>query len=76
MSMAEVDAAAARAVLRPGLSGIDLDDPVAEAVLAAVVAAGWRPSGGAPTGEAGGGEATVRSADAAAGDPLFEASPP
>ena len=43
VSMVEVDAAAARAVLRPELSGIDLDDPVAAAVLAAVVSAGARP---------------------------------
>jgi hypothetical protein len=45
LSMAAVDAAAARAALapQPALVGVDLDHPAAAAVLAAVVAAGWRP---------------------------------
>lgn len=44
-SMAEVDAAAARAALadRLQLADVDLEHPAAVAVLAAVVAAGWRP---------------------------------
>jgi hypothetical protein len=44
-SMVEVDAAAARAALadRLQLAQVDLDHPAAAAVLAAVVAAGWRP---------------------------------
>ncbi|HEY7814512.1 MAG TPA: hypothetical protein VIC62_14815 [Nakamurella sp.] len=44
-SMAEVDAAAARAVLadRLQLAQVDLEHPAVAAVLAAVVAAGWRP---------------------------------
>lgn len=45
VSMAAVDAAAARAVLadRLQLADVDLDHPAVVAVLAAVVAAGWRP---------------------------------
>ena len=44
-SMTEVDAAAARAALadRLQLADVDLEHPAAVAVLAAVVAAGWRP---------------------------------
>ena len=44
-SMTEVDAAAARAALadRLQLAQVDLEHPAAAAVLAAVVAAGWRP---------------------------------
>jgi hypothetical protein len=44
-SMVEVDAAAARAALadRLRLAEVDLEHPAAAAVLAAVVAAGWRP---------------------------------
>ena len=44
-SMVEVDAAAARAALadRLQLADVDLEHPAAVAVLAAVVAAGWRP---------------------------------
>jgi hypothetical protein len=44
-SMVEVDAAAARAALadRLQLAEVDLEHPAAAAVLAAVVAAGWRP---------------------------------
>jgi hypothetical protein len=51
--MAAGDAAAARAVLapQPALVGVDLDHPAAVAVLAAVVAAGWRP----PTASGGSG---------------------
>ena len=62
VSMVEVDAAAARAALSPQLAlvGVDLEHPAVVAVLAAVVAAGWRPptrSGGngiltEPTGPA------------------------
>ena len=46
VSMVEVDASAARAALadRLQLAQVDLDHPVAGAVLAAVVAAGWRPA--------------------------------
>ena len=61
-SMTEVDAAAARAALadRLRLARVDLEHPAVVAVLAAVVAAGWRPptrSGGngiltEPTGPA------------------------
>lgn len=45
VSMVEVDAAAARAALadRLPLADVDLEHPAAVAVLAAVVAAGWRP---------------------------------
>ena len=44
VSMVEVDAAAARAALADRLQFADVDlDPAAVAVLAAVVAAGWRP---------------------------------
>ena len=45
VSMVEVDAAAARAALAPQLAlvGVDLEHPAVVAVLAAVVAAGWRP---------------------------------
>ena len=45
VSMVEVDAAAARAALtdRLQLAQVDLEHPAAVAVLAAVVAAGWRP---------------------------------
>lgn len=45
VSMVEVDAAAARAALtdRLQLADVDLEHPAAAAVLAAVVAAGWRP---------------------------------
>ena len=45
VSMVEVDAAAARAALAPRLAlvGVDLEHPAVVAVLAAVVAAGWRP---------------------------------
>ena len=45
VSMVEVDAAAARAALSPQLAlvGVDLEHPAVVAVLAAVVAAGWRP---------------------------------
>src|SRR5690349_13812890 len=45
VSMVEVDAAAARASLSPQLAlvGVDLEHPAVVAVLAAVVAAGWRP---------------------------------
>ncbi len=45
VSMVEVDAAVARAVLSPQLAlvGVDLEHPAVVAVLAAVVAAGWRP---------------------------------
>ena len=44
-SMVEVDAAAARAALADRLrfAEVDLEHPAAAAVLAAVVAAGWRP---------------------------------
>lgn len=44
-SMVEVDAAAARAALADHLElrGADLEHPAVVAVLAAVVAAGWRP---------------------------------
>ena len=47
VSMVEVDAAAARAALSPQLAlvGVDLEHPAVVAVLAAVVAAGWRPPG-------------------------------
>ena len=41
--MAEVNAAAARAALGQHVPGVDLDDPVAAAVLAPAVVAGWRP---------------------------------
>ena len=52
VSMVEVDAAAARAALAPQLAlvGVDLEHPAVVAVLAAVVAAGWRP----PTSTGGG----------------------
>ena len=45
VSMVEVDAAAARAALtdRLQLAQVDLEHPAVVAVLAAVVAAGWRP---------------------------------
>ena len=45
VSMVEVDAAAARAALadRLRLAQVDLEHPAVAAVLAAVVAAGWRP---------------------------------
>ena len=45
VSMLEVDAAAARAALadRLQLAQVDLEHPAVVAVLAAVVAAGWRP---------------------------------
>lgn len=45
VSMVEVDAAAARAALadRLQLAQVDLEHPAVAAVLAAVVAAGWRP---------------------------------
>jgi hypothetical protein len=45
VSMVEVDAAAARAALAGHLplTGVDLESPAVVAVLAAVVAAGWRP---------------------------------
>lgn len=45
VSMVEVDAAAARAALAPQLAlvEVDLEHPAVVAVLAAVVAAGWRP---------------------------------
>jgi hypothetical protein len=45
MSMAAVDAAAARAALADHLhlARVDLKHPVVVAVLAAVVSAGWRP---------------------------------
>lgn len=51
VSMVEVDAAAARAALADHLElrGADLEHPAVVAVLAAVVAAGWRPpAGGTP----------------------------
>lgn len=53
-SMVEVDAAAARAALtdRLQLADVDLEHPAAVAVLAAVVAAGWRPpTPGTPGGQ-------------------------
>ena len=45
VSMVEVDAAAARAAFADQLqlAGVDLEHPAVVAVLAAVVAAGWRP---------------------------------
>jgi hypothetical protein len=45
VSMVEVDAAAARAALAENLqlAEVDLEHPAVVAVLAAVVAAGWRP---------------------------------
>ena len=45
VSMVEVDAAAARAALADQLqlAQVDLEHPAVAAVLAAVVAAGWRP---------------------------------
>jgi len=45
VSMVEVDAAAARAALADQLrlARVDLEHPAVVAVLAAVVAAGWRP---------------------------------
>ena len=45
VSMVEVDAAAARAALADHLQllEVDLEHPAVVAVLAAVVAAGWRP---------------------------------
>jgi len=45
VSMVEVDAAAARAALADRLqfAQVDLEHPAVVAVLAAVVAAGWRP---------------------------------
>ena len=51
VSMVEVDAAAARAALadRLQLARVDLEHPAVVAVLAAVVAAGWRPP--APAGD-------------------------
>lgn len=53
VSMVQVDAAAARAALAPQLAlvGVDLEHPAVVAVLAAVVAAGWRP----PTSSGGSG---------------------
>lgn len=47
VSMAPVDAAAARAALADHLqlAPVDLEHPAVVAVLAAVVAAGWRPPG-------------------------------
>ena len=54
VSMAAVDAAAARAALADHLqlAPVDLEHPAVVAVLAAVVAAGWRPP--APPKGAGG----------------------
>ena len=53
VSMVEVDAAAARAALadRLPLADVDLEHPAVVAVLAAVVAAGWRPP--TPAGDRG-----------------------
>jgi hypothetical protein len=68
VSMVEVDAAAARAALAPQLAlvGVDLEHPAVVAVLAVVVAAGWRP----PVGPGGSGLLTHRG-DAGPGPSLF-----
>ena len=67
VSMAAVDAAAARAVLadRLRLCGVDLEHPVVVAVLAAVVSAGWRPR---PAGSVADGPVPVPAVEAAAVD--------
>ena len=78
VSMAAVDAAAARAALapQPARVGVDLDHPAAVAVLAAVVAAGWRP----PTTSGGSGilarAGRVPPPVALFGDPAASPSPP
>lgn len=71
--MVEVDAAAARAALTDHLhlSAIDLEHPSVVAVLAAVVAAGWRPPTPAGTRGLGAVPANER-APALFGDPVAD----